>query len=711
VTRLTIERLFSSPSLNGSVPTQVRFSPDGKFVTYLANPPEDRERLDLYAYELASGTSDRLIDASRVHATGELSAAEKAERERRRQFSAGLSSYRWLPDGRRICGMLDGAVYLFDHENASLRAITDEGLRQTDLTVSPGGRYLSYIRAGDLYLYDLVLAREERLTNDASDCVTNGLAEFVAQEEMHRFEGHWWAPDDAHVVFARVDNSSIPETHRYEFTASELVAVAQRYPYAGASNAKVDLYVIDLRTRALHPIEYRQRPDDYLARVNVAADCAVVQVQSRDQRTLTVTAFPFDGGAPRELLTERQPAWINLHNNFRFVGAGTDFLWTSERSGTSQLYLHRADGTSVQLTRGAGRINEVVHSDASHAFVLGWTVRPTEQHLLKVALDGTGEPEVLTRVPGWHEAVIDPTGAWFVDRYSNVAQPTCLELRSLAAETPARQLTANALVEGHPYFPHVADHAEPSFGSFAAADGQTLWYRLTLPRGYDAKARVPVLVHVYGGPGVQRVRDEWAPLTNQLFANLGVAVFELDNRGGGNRAKSFEDPICGRLGYIEVDDQLAGIDFIEQQAWADPQRIGVIGHSYGGFMTLMLMARNDGRIRCGVSTAPVTDWRLYDTHYTERYLSTPQMNANGYRESCVLSHVDAIGGALLLMHGMADDNVLFANSSALMKALQNRGFPFELMLYPGAKHAMQERDVSIHRYRTILDFLQRKLIS
>ncbi len=214
VTRLTVERLFSSPSLNGSVPSQVRFSPDGRFVTYLANPPEDRERLDLYAYEISSGTSARLIDASRMHATGEMTAAEKAERERRRQFSGGLSSYRWLPDGKRICGMIDGTVYLFDREAGSLRALTADGLRQTDLTVSPGGRYLSYVRAGDLYLYDLALGREERLTHDASDCVTNGLAEFVAQEEMHRFEGHWWSPDDAsHRVRAgrqRVDSGDAP---------------------------------------------------------------------------------------------------------------------------------------------------------------------------------------------------------------------------------------------------------------------------------------------------------------------------------------------------------------------------------------------------------------------------------------------------------------------------------------------------------------------
>lgn len=710
MTRLTVERLFSSPSLNGSVPTQVRFSPDGDLVTYLANPPEDRERLDLYAYDIARGASSRLIDASRVHTTLELTDAEKSERERRRQFSGGISSYRWLPNGKHLCCAIDGSVYLYDREYGSLRAITLPGLRQTDVTVSPGGRFISYVRDGDLYLYDLSAEREERLTHDASDFVTNGQAEFVAQEEMHRFEGHWWAPDDARIVFARVDNSTVASTYRYEFTADELIAVAQRYPYAGAANARVDLGVLELSTRAVRWLEYRRQSDDYLARVNVGSSYTAVQTQSRDQRTLTLTAFPFDGTAPRELLTERQLTWINLHNNFRFVEDGTAFLWTSERTGSSQLYLYRSDGAALQLTRGPGRINEVLHADAMHAWALGWTERPTEQHLFRVALDGGGRLDALTKIPGWHEAVIDPTGSRFVDRYSNMEQPTCLELHALKTELPVRSLAANALVEGHPYHAYIEDHATPTFGSIRAADGQELWYRLTLPRN-GAQRRVPVLVSVYGGPGVQRVRNEWSPLTNQIFVGLGIAVFELDNRGGANRDKAFEAPIHRRLGKIEIEDQLAGIDFVRRQPWADADRIGVIGHSYGGFMTLMLMARNAGQIRAGISTAPVTDWRLYDTHYTERYLTTPLENPDGYRDSCVLTHVDAISGALLLMHGMADDNVLFGNSSALMKALQSRQYPFELMLYPGAKHALQDRDVAIHRYRTTLDFLERKLLS
>ncbi len=714
MTRLTVERLFSSPSLSGSVPMQIHFAPDGTRVTYLANPPTDRERLDLYSYDIANDTTVCLIDASMVHANGELTAAEKADRERRRQFSGGVTHYRWLPDSLRICCMIGGAVYVFDCSAKTLRAVTPKGFRQTNLTVSGRGRYASYVRDGDLYAYDFEGECEERFTHDASDCVTNGLPEFIAQEEMHRFDGHWWSPDDRWLIFTRVDNSLVDVTHRYEFTASELVAVPQRYPYAGASNAQVELGVIDPQTRAVRWIDYRTNADDYLARVNVSVDAVVVQSQSRDQRTLCVTAHPFDGAAPRNLLTERQSAWINLHDNFRFVGDGA-FVWTSERSGSSQAYLYRADGNVIALTRGAlgdrGRVNAVVHADASQALVLGWTDLPTEQHLFRIEYDVPEHIERLTQPSGWHEAIVDPTGQWFIDRYSSVEQPPCLVLRSLTETAVARPLMPNALIEGHPYLPYLANHATPTFGGISAIDGQDLWYRLTLPANASASRRCPALVNVYGGPGVQRVRDEWAPLTNQLFASMGIAVFELDNRGGTNRAKAFEDPIYGRLGDIEVADQLAGIDFLKAQPWIDPDRIGVIGHSYGGFMTLMLMARGGGYIRAGISTAPVTDWRLYDTHYTERYLGTPAVNQDGYRDSCVSTHVGSLRGALLLMHGMADDNVLFGNTTALMKQLQEQRFPFELMLYPGAKHALQERDVAIHRYETILRFLQRELLA
>jgi dipeptidyl-peptidase-4 len=340
--------------------------------------------------------------------------------------------------------------------------------------------------------------------------------------------------------------------------------------------------------------------------------------------------------------------------------------------------------------------------------VLGWRDAPTEQHLFRVWYDGR-DAQRLTDQAGWHEVVISANGRHWADRLTSLSQPPDLGLRSFGSGSDARP-APNALAEGHPYHGFLDAHVTPQLGTLAAEDGQQLHFRLTLPVGFDSSRRYPVLVNVYGGPGVQRVRNEWAPLTLQLFARAGIAIFELDNRGGGNRAKAFEDPLHGRLGEVEVTDQLRGVDYLRSLDWVDASRIGVLGHSYGGYLTLLCLARGAGIFRCGISVAPVTDWRLYDSHYTERYLGTPDANPEGYAASNAIEQLEGIDGALLVIHGMADDNVLFRHSTLLFKALQDRHQRFEMMTYPGAKHALQERDVAIHRYQTMLDFLHRELI-
>jgi dipeptidyl-peptidase-4 len=279
----------------------------------------------------------------------------------------------------------------------------------------------------------------------------------------------------------------------------------------------------------------------------------------------------------------------------------------------------------------------------------------------------------------------------------------------LGAEARREWIVRNAIDADHPYAAHLAHHTAPKFGELTSVDGQRLCYRLTVPPDFEQSRRYPAIVHVYGGPGVQRVVNDWPSLTLQLLAQAGYVVFELDNRGSGNRESAFEAPIRLRLGDVEVQDQLTGLSFLEAQPWIDASRVAVFGHSYGGYMTLMCMAAAGARFRAGVSVAPVTDWTLYDTHYTERYLSTPADNPAGYAHSAVQPHLGGIRGRLLLMHGMADDNVLFDNSSLLIGELQRRRIQFELMLYPGAKHALQERDVAIHRFDTILDFLNRSM--
>lgn len=716
VRALTVERLFSDPPLFGGVPQNPRFTPDGEHAAFLKVAGDDRERLDLWRVHLATGEQTCWVPATRLGEAdaGEPTAAEQAERERRRQFARGITAFSFSPDGSRALLPVEGTAFVMNLATEEIAAVTPPDTRQTDMRFSPDGTQLSYVRDGDLYRYEFATAREVRLTADGGGIVSNGLADFIAQEEMHRFEGYWWSPDGAWLAFTRVDESPVAESQRFEVRADQVTTIAQRYPYAGAANADVRLVVLHLASGRMQEIPYHIEQDDYLARVGWLGGRLAVQRQSRDQRELDLYLFDPDSGDGERLLGESSATWINLHDNFHPLPGGDagqpSFLWTSERTGASHLY-HFCDGNLRPLTSGAGRVNRVLWADAGRALVSGWFETPTEQHLYEVSLKAKARVRHLTFEPGWHDPVVSTDGRRVLDRVSSLTVPGRLDVLDLGTEAPEnrRILVEERIDAEHAYFHYADHHVTPELGVITADDGQQLHYRLTTPLGEQPEAGFPVIVSVYGGPGVQRVKQEWPPLLLQLLARHGYGVLELDNRGSGNRGPRFEAPIHGRLGHAEVDDQVRGVRFLTTLPWVDPNRIGVFGHSYGGYMTLMCLLTRPEVFKAGVAVAPVTDWRLYDTHYTERYMLTPDANPEGYRASAVTSHAANLHGKLLVVHGMADDNVLFTHSTGLFRALQAHNLPFEMMAYPGSKHALQERDVSIHRFTLLLDFFGRNL--
>jgi len=712
--KLTLEALAGTVSLSGPSLQHPELSPDGKRVTFLKGKDADRFQLDLWEVDVASGQTRLLVDSKVVLPGVEvLSDEEKARRERQRTSAlSGIVDYQWSADGHTLLFPLGGELYLYDLDqsgNEAVRKLTQGEGFVTDPKISPKGGFVSFIRARNLWVIDLASGKQSQLTRDASDAIANGVAEFVADEEMDRHTGYWWAPDDSAIAFTRTDESGVPIQKRFEIYADRTEIVEQRYPAAGDANVTIQLGVIAPTGGRVRWLDLGKNPDIYLARVDWADSRHVTfQRQSRDQRTLDLIEADLATGKQRTLLTERSEKWLNLHNNLRFLANG-DFLWTSERSGYQHLYVYARDGVQKrQITRGEWMLEDVLALDEARGLVYFSATldSPLERHAYVVPLTG-GQVTRLTQAPGMHAIKFSANAAVYIDSWANPATPPQTELHGADGRL-LKVLLANEITEGHPYFKYLGAHRPIEFGTVAAADGETLHYSLLKPAGFDPARKYPVIVQVYGGPAKQTVLRNWAPDLDQYFAQHGYLVFSIDNRGTPRRGRKFGGALFRHQGGVEVEDQVRGVEFLKTLPYVDSRRVGVYGWSNGGYMTLMLLGKHPDVYACGVAGAPVTDWALYDSHYSEHYMDHPKANAEGYRDSTVFAHLDGLNSPLLLIHGMADDNVLFINSTKLMSALQQRGIGFELMTYPGAKHALRGSD-NLHRLKAMETFFRRCL--
>jgi len=727
---LTVERLFSDPALGGPQARGVQVSPRGDRVAFLRGRDSDQFQLDLWQIELASGAVPRLlVDSKRLVADEHLTDEQKARRERERTAQYhGIVDYAWSPDGRGLLVPLGGDLYLVD-----LAAPGEPSVRKLDLgrknvidpKISPGGRYVSYVYQQNLYAYDLQAGVEHALTRDGAALVHNGESEFVAQEEFAQSSGYWWAPDDSLVAFKRYDDAPVSLARRVEAYADHVDVVEQRYPAAGQSNASVRLGLVAPDGSAPPRwIDLGPDQDVYLPRVDWLPDGHRLAVQrlARSQQSLDLLFVDARSLQVQRILNESSTTWVEVHDDLRFLQDQSAFVWASERSGFKHLYLYRLDGTLLRpLTAGPWAVDEVLALDESQRRVVFRSnkdrVEDSQIYEVPYAVapdDGrVAAPRRLSTADGWHDAHFGCSterkfgcrAQLYVDTWSDADTPPQVAVRAGDGRFVA-WIEANPLDDRHPYAPYRAGHVRAQFGQLPAPDGQALHWRLLRPAGGAPGQRYPVLLSFYGGPTAQAATNAWERvLFDQYLARHGIAVFTLDNRGTPRRGRRFADVLHGKTGAVEVADQLAGVDWLERQPWVDGAHIGTFGWSYGGYLSLMLLAKGGDRFAAGVSVAPVTDWRIYDTAYVERYLGLPERNPDGYRDSAVFTWLGGLRAPLLLAHGMADDNVLFTNSTRLMAALQEQGTLFDLMTYPGGKHGLSTPAMRKHVFRTIARFL------
>tara|TARA_B110000196_G_scaffold121581_1_gene105394 strand:- start:10099 stop:12324 length:2226 start_codon:yes stop_codon:yes gene_type:complete len=711
---LSLERIFDDPSLSGKSPVQLKFSPDGSRVTYLQGKTDDYNRYDLWEYNLEDNTNRVLVDSAELFSGPEnLSDEEKARRERQRIFGKGILEYTWSTDGKALLFPLNGDLYYYDLASAKSKKLTNTDAFETDARFSPKGNYVSFIREQNLYALALNSGEEIQLSQDGGGVIKNGMAEFVAQEEMSRMTGYWWSGDETKIAYTRVDESPVKEAIRNEIYADEVKLFNQRYPFTGTDNVKIQLGVVKLNNQHVDWIDLGKDEDIYIARAKWLKDSKTLsyQWQNRSQQTLELRFYDSESKKQKVALTENSDTWINLHFDLVFLKDKKHFVWASERDGFKHLYLYRTNGQLVrQITSGDWAVDSLKGIDEKKGIVYfaGRKDTPLESHLYSAPLFKKGDSKRITEQGQYHNVVLAKDNKTFIDTSSSVNKPKSAALRKVNGEF-ITWLEENKLDNSHPLTPYLSNLATPEYGTLKADDGQIMHYRLFKPTNMSAGKKHPVIVNVYGGPHAQRVTNSWRSknLYFQYMAQQGYVIFQLDNRGSYNRGKKFEDAIYKNLGDVEVSDQIKGVEFLRTLDYVDARRIGIYGHSYGGYMALMTMFKAGDYFTAGVSGAPVTDWALYDTHYTERYLGHPDTNAKGYEASAVFPYTDGLKGPLMIYHGMADDNVLFTHATKLFKQLQDSEKQFEMMTYPGSKHSLRGKQVQTHLHQTITNFFNR----
>ncbi|WP_437751189.1 alpha/beta fold hydrolase [Sorangium sp. So ce1389] len=706
--RITYAHLGRQPPLGAKLPKAIQHSPDGKLVTYLQRQPDGPEQA-LFAFDVASrGVRQLVASGDLLKESRPLSREEELRRERQRMFSRGITAYAWAKRAGVMLIPFGGDLFLRDKAGAIAR-LTDTPEPDIDPKVCDGGERVVFVRGRELFMIDVASRRETALTRGAPEGVSRGQSDFNGQEEFNEPSGFWISPACDRVAYLEVDERDVAKVPVLGVRGGQEDLMMLRYPRVGGKNPRVRAGILDLATRKTTWVQWKGGEDErYLGRFAWAEGGKALwfQTLSRDQKRLALLRASPRTGEAAEVVTETSPTWVDFAE-MRLLERSPRFLWATAESGHTHIALRDADSGAelAKLTAGDWDVTDLAPPDEERgeARFVATKDGPTERHLYTVPLAG-GEVKRLTSEPGVHFVTVDPRGPGYVDIHSALGVPWKGAVRG-AGNAELGALPA-------PVDPELADLGlrAPEIVKVRAESGETLYGALLAPRTIEPGRRYPVLVSVYGGPGVQTVFNSWSPLLlwNHL-ADRGVVVFQLDNRGSANRGRAFEAPIYGRLGEVELADQIAGLDFLKTLPYVDPGRVGIYGHSYGGRMALTALLKAPDRFHVGVAGSPATDDRLYDTGYTERYMGLLDREAARYEATDLSKHAGNLRGKLLLLHGLMDENVHFAHTAKMIEALMAADKRFDMIVFPGERHGYRSPVASQFSNRAVVEYLAEHL--
>ena len=694
---------FPPPGLD--FPTSITFGIDNQKIFYLKSVDALKSPgvKGLYCYDIAESKETLIID--RLGGSDQTESLEEQLRKQRlRQMSTGITEYMWSSTGKLLIPS-GHDIYILDSILETPRLLVSSSEYSCiDPKISPDGKQVSFVSQGDLYVVDINGGTPIQITSGDAE-KTRGLADYVAQEEMQRRTGYWWSPNSSYIAFTEVDERSVSEfniTHLGKDSYGPDIYEQHRYPFSGDTNPEVRLGVVEVKSGNIKWVETSKY--EYIARVDwIDGVRLFIQLQTRSQKELQASYFDVKDMLAMPVITENNEIWINLHDMFRNVD-GNRFIWASERSGYMHLYLYSYDGSLIsQITSGEWQVDSIagINTEAEQIYFLATLEDPRERHLYSVDFNGNNL-EKLTFDAGMHSVFMNSNSGDYVDVFHNLTQPPTINLRSIHADgvidTIFRQDCDDFNLEAI---------EPPEMITIKKSEDIELYGAIFRPSKKFGTGPFPTIVSVYGGPHAQMVTNGWnltVSMRAQYLRSKGFLVLVLDNMGSARRGLEFESVINRNMGDEEIKDQVLGLNWLISQGIADENRIGIYGWSYGGYMALMCLAKSPSLFKAAVSGAPVTSWDGYDTHYTERYMGTPETNEVGYTDSSVMTHVKNIKGQLLIVHGLIDENVHFRHTARLINSLIEEKKQYKLLIFPDERHMPRKQSDRSYMETEILEF-------
>ncbi len=693
--KITYNQAFqrSEPRLLASLPRIQGWLDDENYLQMRSDEEDEKARPKLMKVNVTTGEASIYFDEEKYKDKLPKGFSFQAREERTEDYTGFIFNRREerTEDYTGFIFNRKDDLYYFSTKTEVFKQLTATPAPEKNPHLSPDGKYVAFTRDYNLYALEIESGLERQLTNDGSDTIYNGWASWVYYEEIlgraSRYTAFWWSPNSEMIAFLRFDDSPVPTFPLFRADGVHGELETAHYPKAGDPNPYVKLGIHHLKDNKLVWVDIEDKADHYVAWPFWTRDSKqfFFQWMNRGQDNIKIYSADPETGKKTEIYDEKQDSWVEFFEDLYFFKDGSGFLLKSDKDGWAHLYYYDLKGNlKYRLTEGDWSVDDIVLVDEGHGTVYfsGSKENSTENHLYSVSLKGKNLKR-LTRVPGSHRCQVSPGGKYFIDTYENIQQPAKTDLYSTDGKL-IRNLGDEKTDLLNEY-----DLGKVELFTIPSGDGYNLPAIWVLPPDFDESKKYPVLFQIYSGPASPTVSNSYSSVRWHYYAQNGIIVISVDHRGSGHFGKKGVALMHRNLGKWEMNDLIAAVKWLRDKPFVDPDRIGITGGSYGGYTTCMALTYGADYFTHGVAEYSVTDWRLYDTVYTERYMDTPDENPKGYEFGSAMTHADKYKGYLLITHGTMDDNVHMQNTIQLIDKLEDLNKDFELMLYPNARHGVR----------------------